>query len=87
MSETAYTHTLAGMPHEDRLAAARDAAALMQRGVITDRQYDIMCRRAYGASHATIAAALGLSRQRVAQIEKRTLAIMNAEAEKGDARS
>lgn len=87
MAERVYPLTLARSVLAARLEIATDAAALTQRGALTDRQYDILCRRTAGESHGTIGASLGLSRQRVAQIETRTLAIMNAEAEKGDDRS
>ena len=87
MADTTYARTMAEMSQDERLEATIDAAALTQYGVVSHRQYDILCRRTAGESHATIAEALGLSRQRVAQIEVRTLEIMNQEAEKGDTHS
>jgi len=87
MADTTYARTMAEMPQDDRLEVTIDAAALTQQGVVSHRQYDILSRRTAGESHAMIGAALGLSRQRVAQIEVRALQIMNQEAEKGDTHS
>lgn len=87
MADTTYARTMAEMPQDDRLEVTIDAAALTQQGVVSHRQYDILCRRTAGESHAMIGVALGLSRQRVAQIEVRALQIMNQEAEKGDTHS
>jgi|LakMenEpi03Aug12_release.lakeMendotaPanAssembly.Ray.scaffolds.fasta_scaffold334560_2 DNA-directed RNA polymerase sigma subunit (sigma70/sigma32) len=87
MADTTYARTMAEMSQDDRVETTLDAAALTQQGLVTRRQYDILWLRTAGESHAMIGEALGLSRQRVAQIEVRTLEIMNQEAEKGDTHS